>query len=59
MKNIIGYFSLVSGRLGVLFVAGGLFIIAADYVRARSHDDDSETATRVTQCMRSGECEAS
>lgn len=59
MKNIIGYLSLVSGRLGLLFVAGGLFIIAADYVHNWPREDDSDAAANVVQCMRAGTCEAS
>jgi hypothetical protein len=59
MKKIIGYFSLVSGRLGILFVAGGLFIIVADYVHEWSKNDDSDAAVRVTLCLRDGTCEAS
>lgn len=59
MKKTIGYFSLVSGRLGILFVAGGLFIIAADYVHSFERENDSEAATHVTQCMREGVCDAS
>jgi high-affinity Fe2+/Pb2+ permease len=59
MKKMIGYFSLVTGRLGVLFVAGGLFVMAADYLHSQNHEDQSDAATRVTQCMRDGACEAS
>ena len=58
MKKIIGYFSRVFGRLGVLFIAGGLFIMTADYIQSLNKDDN-DPAVNTTVCLRLGTCEAS
>lgn len=59
MKNIVAYVSMVTGRLGVLFVAFGLFIMAADYVTALCKDKQPEADSSVIECIREGSCQAS
>ncbi len=58
MKNMIDYFSLICGRAGLLFVAGGLFVMAADYVHSFTHEENNAAVNAVV-CMRLGTCEAS
>lgn len=58
MKTFAGYCNMTCGRLSLICIAGGLFIMAADYIH-NWNKDDNDPAVNVTNCMHTGECEAS
>jgi hypothetical protein len=57
-KGLAGYFNMLCGRLSLLFIAGGLVIMSADYIH-NLWRDDNDAALNTTLCLRAGECEAS
>jgi hypothetical protein len=59
MKAIAGYCNMICGRLGILFVASGLFIMAADYFHGMTQTEETQPESHVVNCVRLGTCEAS